>query len=373
MAKYTGQPDYKHDNRPCLGVLLTNLGTPDAPTVKAVRKYLAEFLSDPRVIEVPKPVWWLILHLFILPFRPHRSAHAYSKIWTKEGSPLFTLATKQAQAIQTELAARIQGPVKIQLAMRYGNPSIKSGLEILRSEGAERILIFPLYPQYSATTTASTFDAVANVLQSWRRIPEIRMVNHYHDNHDYIEALAESIRSHWQQFGQAEKLLFSFHGIPEHYFMDGDPYHCECHKTARLVAEKLQLEKDKYMVTFQSRFGPREWLKPYTDETLKKLAKSGIRNINVICPGFSADCLETLEEINIQYRALFITCGGDQFTYIPALNDQPRHIEALTNIIINHCQGWPELLSDWNISDYEEEIKQRNELFQQLREINGKE
>lgn len=354
-----------HDKRPCLGILLTNLGTPDAPTTRAVRKYLAEFLSDPRVIEVPKVLWWFILRLFILPFRPARSAHAYNKIWTNEGSPLLSLATKLAQAIQNEIAIRVPGPVKIELAMRYGNPSIKSGLEKLRDSGAERILIFPLYPQYSATTTASTFDAVAEVLKTWRWLPELRMVNNYHDNENYIDALVESIKTHWQQFGQAEKLVFSFHGIPQHYFTAGDPYHCECHKTARLVAERLQLDDGQWLITFQSRFGPREWLKPYTDETLVKLAKDGVRTVNVICPGFSADCLETLEEINIQYRALFISSGGDQFTYIPALNDQPRHVEALTNIIITYCQGWPELSPDWNLSDYEKSIKKREELFQQ--------
>lgn len=365
MTKYIGKSDYKHDNRPCLGILLTNLGTPDAPTTKAVRKYLAEFLSDPRVIEVPKPLWWLILRLFILPFRPGKSAHAYKKIWTNDGSPLLSLAMKQAQAIQNELAIRVPGPLKTELAMRYGNPSIKSGLEKLRDEGAERILIFPLYPQYSATTTASTFDAVVDVLKTWRWLPELRMVNRYHDNENYIHALAESIKTHWQQLGQAEKLLFSFHGLPQHYFTAGDPYHCECLKTARLVADKLQLDNNQWMVTFQSRFGPREWLQPYTDETLKKLAKDGVQSVNVICPGFSADCLETLEEINIQYRALFIASGGDQFTYIPALNDQPRHIEALTNIIIEQCQGWPELSPDWNISDFETKIKKRDELYQQ--------
>lgn len=367
MTKYTGNPDYKHDNRPCIGVLLTNLGTPDAPTTSAVRRYLAEFLSDPRVIEVPKPVWWLILHLFILRFRPRRSAHAYSKIWTNEGSPLLSLATKQLQAIQNELAERVPGPVKIELAMRYGNPSIRSGLERLRDCGAERILVMPLYPQYSATTTASTFDAVANVLKSWRWLPELRLVTHYHDHDDYISALTESIKAHWQQFGQAEKLLFSFHGIPKHYFYAGDPYHCECHKTARLVAEQLQLEKHQWQVSFQSRFGPREWLQPYTDETLVKLANQGINNINVICPGFSTDCLETLEEINIQYRNLYLSAGGENFSYILALNDRPQHIEALTNIIIENCQGWRELSPDWNISTYENGIKERNDLFQQMK------
>lgn len=368
MAKYIGDKDFKHDGKPCLGILLTNLGTPNAPTTTAVRKYLAEFLSDPRVVETPRAIWWLVLHGIILRTRPRRSAHAYGKIWTKDGSPLLSLANKQTQAIRKELANRIPGPVRVELAMRYGNPSIKSGLEKLRAAGAQRLLVLPLYPQYSATTTASTFDAVADVLKSWRRLPELRLVNHYHDQPGYIQALAESIRAHWQQHGQAEKLLFSFHGIPQDYFAAGDPYHCECHKTARLVAETLHLEKEQWLVTFQSRFGPRAWLEPYTDETLKQLALNGTRSVNVICPGFSADCLETLEEINIQYRAQFIACGGEQFIYIPALNDQPRHIKALADIIIQHCQGWPELSENWSAADYTADIEKRNALYRQLRD-----
>lgn len=338
--KYKGNPDYKHDSPSCIGILITNLGTPDAPTPVALRKYLAEFLSDPRIIEVPKPIWWCILHGIILRTRPKKSAEAYEKVWTENGSPLLDISLKQLAAIKTSLQNKTDLPVKVELAMRYGNPSIKSGLEKLREANAKHLLILPLYPQYSATTTASTFDALAKELTQWRWLPELRMVNHYHDNDAYIEALANSIEQHWQINSKPEKLLFSFHGLPKHYFLAGDPYHCECHKTARLVAEKLELDDDEWQVTFQSRFGPREWLKPYTDVTLKELAKKGTKSVNIVCPGFSADCLETIEEINIQNREFFTEAGGEQFSYIPALNDKPEHIELLSNIICQHLQGW---------------------------------
>lgn len=344
--KYKGNSDYKHDSAPCTGVLITNLGTPDAPTPAALRKYLAEFLSDPRVIEVPKLIWWFILHGVILRIRPKRSAEAYAKVWTDDGSPLLSICKKQAEKIQQELEKLTDGSVKVELAMRYGNPSIKQGLENLRDANANRILVFPLYPQYSAATTASTFDAVADELKTWRLIPEIRMINHYHDDPDYINALAQSISTYWQKNTKPEKLIFSFHGLPKDYLLAGDPYHCECHKTARLVAEKLELNEDEWQLTFQSRFGPREWLQPYTDITLKELAAKGIKHVQVVCPGFSADCLETLEEIDMQNRDFFINAGGEQFSYIPALNDNDEHIQALSNIIIAHSQGWDENQDD---------------------------
>jgi protoporphyrin/coproporphyrin ferrochelatase len=340
MTKYKGNPDYKHDSPACTGVLITNLGTPDAPTPAALRKYLAEFLSDPRVIEVPKLIWWFVLHGIILRTRPRRSAEAYKKVWTENGSPLLDISIKQADKIQAVLNKRINGPVKVELAMRYGNPSIETGLENLRDANASRILIFPLYPQYSATTTASTFDAVANVLQKWRWIPEIRMINHYHDNPDYINALANSIKQYWQTHSKPEKLLFSFHGLPKHYFLAGDPYHCECHKTARLVAENLELKDDEWQLTFQSRFGPRKWLQPYTNTTLKELAANGTKHVQIICPGFSADCLETIEEIDMQNRTFFTDAGGNEFSYIPALNDADEHIDVLSSLIQAHCRGW---------------------------------
>lgn len=340
MTKYKGNPDYKHDSPSCTGVLITNLGTPDAPTAAALRIYLAEFLSDPRVIEVPKFIWWFVLHGIILRTRPAKSAEAYEKIWTDNGSPLLDISLKQQAAIQKELAKQFKGPVTVELAMRYGNPSIQSGLEKLQQANAKRVLILPLYPQYSAATTASTFDAVADVLKTWRWLPEIRMISHYHDAPNYIDALADSINKHWQKNGKPEKLLFSFHGIPKHYFEAGDPYYCECHKTARLVAETLELNEDEWMLTFQSRFGPREWLQPYTDITLKELGANGTKHVQIICPGFSADCLETLEEIDMQNRAFFTEAGGEEYSYIPALNDSEDHIDVLCKLIQTHCQGW---------------------------------
>lgn len=369
MAKYIGNPEFTHDSSPCLGVLLTNLGTPDAPTTSAVRRYLGEFLWDPRVIEVPRVPWWLILHGIILRLRPRRSAKSYREIWTNEGSPLLSIAEKQVHKIQVELSQHLPGPVKVELGMRYGNPSLRSALEKLYQANAQRILLLPLYPQYSATTTASTFDAIAEIFMKSRWLPEFRMISHYHDDPGYINALADSIRVHQHHHGRTEKLLFSFHGIPRHYFLAGDPYHCECHKTARLVAEKLGLGDDEWQVTFQSRFGPREWLQPYTDQTLQSLADSGIKSVSVICAGFSADCLETLEEINIQYRARFITAGGEKFTYIPALNDSPSHIRALTGLILKHVQGWPEASTGFNPANIEKEAQLRETRAQKIRNL----
>ncbi len=335
MTNYIGNTDFKHEAGSCIGVLVTNLGTPDAPTASALRRYLGEFLADPRVVEVPRFIWWFVLHGFILRIRPKRSAAAYRKIWTESGSPLLAISKKQAAAIQKYLDDHATEKFHVELAMRYGNPSIQSGLEKLQQANAQKIIILPLYPQYSASTTASTFDAVADILKTWRNIPELHLVKHYHDSPDYIDALAESITEHWQQTTRAEKLLFSFHGIPQAYFDAGDPYYCECHKTARLVAEKLNLDEKEWMLTFQSRFGPKEWLKPYTDITLEELAKSRIKNVDIICPGFSADCLETLEEINMRYRKTFLAAGGNRFSYIPALNERPAHISTLANIIQN--------------------------------------
>ena len=346
MAKYIGNPDYRHDSPACTGLLLTNLGTPDAPTAPALRKYLAEFLSDPRVIETPKLIWWLILNGIILRIRPSRSAEAYEKVWTDNGSPLLDIGLRQARAVRAALDAETPGAIRVELAMRYGSPSIKASLEKLRAANATRLLIFPLYPQYAAATTASTFDAVADVLKTWRWLPELRMITHYHEHPAYIAALANSIERHWQTHARPDQLVFSFHGIPRHYFLAGDPYHCECHKTARLVAARLGLADSDWRVTFQSRFGPRQWLKPYTDKTMMALGKKGARHVQVLCPGFSADCLETLEEINLQNRDFFMAAGGEEFSYIPALNDNADHIAALTQIIRQHCRGWEEVKAD---------------------------
>jgi ferrochelatase len=348
MPTHQGQHDYIHGSPECTGVLLTNLGTPDAPTPDALRRYLREFLGDPRVVELPRPIWWLILNGVVLRTRPKRSAALYQRVWTEAGPPLLRLSRRQAQALQTALEARFAGPVKVELAMRYGNPSIESGLAALHEAGARRVLVFPLYPQYSATTTGSTFDAVARTLQRWRWIPELRFINQYHDDDGYIAALTTQLRRQWEAFGEPEHLLFSFHGIPKQYFLAGDPYHCHCHKTARLVTEQLGLPAERWALSFQSRVGPKEWLKPYTDHVLRDWGKKGYRNVHVICPGFATDCLETLDEIDRENRAEFEDAGGEGFRYIPALNDSPEHIQALADLVARHTQGWPETHPDWN-------------------------
>jgi len=335
------QAIHVHGSQDRTGVLLTNLGTPDAPDTQAVRRYLAEFLSDTRVIELSPWLWQPILHGIILRTRPRKSAAAYRRIWTDAGSPLLSISKQQAGRIDAALTRLLpDDAIVTALGMRYGTPSITSALAFLRAAGVRRLLVFPLYPQYSAATTGSTFDAVADALGNWRWVPELRFINHYHDDSAYVDALAESVRRHQAQHGAPDRLLISFHGLPRHYFLAGDPYFCHCQKTARLLAERLGLHTDQYAVSFQSRFGPREWLQPYTDKLLLQWAKGGIENVQVICPGFSADCLETLEEINMLNREQFLEHGGRQFSYIPALNDSPAHVEALTGIIGRHLSGW---------------------------------
>lgn len=367
MAKYIGNPEFDHTATASTGILITNLGTPDEPTPAAVRRYLAEFLSDPRVIETTPFIWWPILHGIILRTRPKRSAHAYEKVWTENGSPLLDITRKQADAIRNNLAERIPGPWHLEIAMRYGNPSIRFALEKLKRAGVQRLLVFPLYPQYSATTTASTIDAVTDVLKTWRWLPELRFINHYHEDEGYINALVESIRNHWAVQNKAEKLLFSFHGLPKKYFLSGDPYYCECMKTARLTAEQLELRDHEWLVTFQSRFGLMEWLQPYTDKTLMQWGRDGVEGVDVICPGFSADCLETLEEIDLQNRDFFISSGGKRYAYIPALNDDSLHINALSDLIIRHCQGWPEFSDNWKPMEAEKELKLRGERAERMK------
>ncbi|MDH5445332.1 MAG: ferrochelatase [Gammaproteobacteria bacterium] len=341
MTRYQSPPVFSHDDPACTGILITNLGTPDAPTTSAVRRYLAEFLSDPRVVEMPRWLWMLALHGIILRIRPPRAAKAYRSIWHERGSPLLYISEDLHKALQ-QACHDFPGPVRVELAMRYGKPSIEAGLNALQQAGARRILIFPLYPQYSATTTATTFDAVSKILQKWRWMPEIRMINHYHDHPAYIQAVADSVRQHWQNHGQADKLLFSFHGLPKKNLDLGDPYFCECSRTARLVAENLQLAEDQWQLCFQSRFGREEWLQPYTDHTLKQWGEQGIKHVQVICPGFSVDCLETLEEIAVENRDVFLNAGGKEYSYIPALNADTSHAQMLKQIIQQHTSGWPE-------------------------------
>lgn len=360
------QTNFKHDSQMVTGVLVTNLGTPDAPTTAALRRYLAEFLWDPRIVDIPRPLWWLILHGVILRIRPRRSAAAYRNVWTEDGSPLLNIANLQVEALRKELAQRLLGPVVVELGMRYGNPSIASGLEKLRAANARRILVIPLYPQYSCSTTASTFDAVAAAIKQWRWVPEFRFVNHYHDETGYIEALASSVRESWSGRQQPDKLLFSFHGTPKRFLLEGDPYFCQCHKTARLVAERLDLAEGQWQLTFQSIFGREEWLKPYTIDTLRELGSSGTKSVDVVCPGFSADCLETIEEIGMENRDAFLEAGGETFTYIPALNDREDHINALAGLVQKHTTGWPETAPDWNSSQHETENRERLERARKL-------
>lgn len=342
MPKYVNPPAFDGEEPTRTGVLLTNLGTPDAPTSAAVRRYLAEFLWDPRMVEMPRIPWWLILHLVILRIRPRRVANAYKKVWTEKGSPLLVNSENQAAAISTALQDMMPEPVKVALGMRYGQPSIESALAELREAGICRLLVLPLYPQYSATTTASTLDAVNKVLGTWRRIPEFRWITHYHDNTAYIEALANSIREYWQQKGTPERLLFSFHGLPKRLVELGDPYFRQCNETAQRVADRLGLQDDQWLITFQSRFGKEAWLTPDISAILRQLAQQGIGHVAVICPGFSADCLETLEEIALRNREIFLHHGGKQFAYIPALNDRPDHIKALVELIRSQTAGWSE-------------------------------
>lgn len=320
-------------------ILLCNLGTPDEPTAPALRRYLAEFLSDTRVVEIPRALWWLILHGIILRIRPKKSAAKYASIWMSEGSPLKVWTQKQALMLRGYLGVRGH-TVEVRYAMRYGKPSIASQLDQLKADGVTRVLILPAYPQYSGTTTASVFDAVYSWAAKVRRIPEFRFINHYHDDTGYIAALAGKIRAHWQQNGQAELLVMSFHGVPERTLKLGDPYHCECHKTARLLAEKLGLSKDRYKVTFQSRFGKAKWLEPYTEPTLIKLTQAGVKSVDVVCPGFTGDCLETLEEIAMEGRHAFLQAGGQTFNYIECLNDSPQWLAALSELCIRHMGGW---------------------------------
>ena len=334
------QPPFTHGRAPLTGVLYCNLGTPDEPTPGAVRRYLAEFLSDPRVVEIPRAVWLPLLYGLILPLRSAKSAAKYATIWTPDGSPLKLWTEKQAKLLQGWLGEHGHR-VKVLAAMRYGNPSIASQLDALHAEGATRILVLPAYPQYSGTTTASIVDAVTAWSARQRRLPELRFVNRYHDDAGYVDALAARIQHSWREHGPAEHLVMSFHGVPERTLHLGDPYHCECQKTARLLAARLGLAPERYSVTFQSRFGKARWLEPYTEPSLRRLAQGGLARVDVVCPGFTGDCLETLEEIGMEARHAFLAAGGKEFHYIPCLNDEAAWIEALGSIAQQHLAGWP--------------------------------
>ena len=337
---FAPEPPFRHGSAARTAVLIVNLGTPEAATPKAVRRYLAEFLSDPRVVEIPRAVWLPILHGIILRTRPATSARKYASVWMKEGSPLKVWTEKQALLLAGYLGERGHA-VLVRHAMRYGEPSGASALDALRAAGAERVLVLPLYPQYAAATTASVGDALAAWMRKRRNLPELRFVKHFHDDPGYIGALARRVGDHWMTHGRPDRLVLSFHGLPQRSLALGDPYHCECLKTGRLLAERLKLREDNVVVTFQSRFGKAEWLKPYTEPTLVALAKQGVSRVDVFCPGFVADCLETLEEIDQEARAAFLAAGGKEFGYIPCLNDQHEGIAALAEIAIEHMAGWP--------------------------------
>ena len=346
--KYKGQVMFEHGRRPCMGVLVVNLGTPDEPTPAAVRRYLAEFLSDSRVVEIPRLLWKIILHGIILRTRPAKSARAYQRVWNESGSPLMAISSALADKLGTEMQARIPGNCHVVLAMRYGQPSIQQGLEKLQAEGAERIMILPLYPQYSGATTGTVADAVFANLSRWRWVPELRMLGAYHDDPQFIHALAESIREHLRDKGQGDRLLISFHGMPKRTLLAGDPYFCQCHKTARLLAAALDLQEDQWEMAFQSRFGAAEWLQPYVAERLVQLPLEGVKHLTVVCPGFAADCLETLDEIAVEGRDAFLAAGGERFEYVPALNASARHVSYMADRLVRQAAGWPELDQDFD-------------------------
>ena len=337
------EPPQRHGATPAgpdTAVLLCNLGTPEAPTAPALRRYLAQFLADPRVVEIPKLIWLAILHGVILRVRPAKSAAKYATVWTPEGSPLKVGTARQAKLLQGVLGERGQ-QVRVAMAMRYGEPAIAATLDALKREGVRRVLVLPAYPQYSGATTASVIDDVARWALKTRHVPELRFINRYHDADGYIGALAQTVREHWQREGRGDRLVMSFHGMPERTLHLGDPYHCECLKTGRLLAEALGLKAGEWLVTFQSRFGKAKWLTPYTEPSLVELACGGCKSVDVICPGFSVDCLETLEEIDQEARAAFVGAGGQRFAYISCLNDHPAGIRALAGLAERHLQGWP--------------------------------
>jgi len=337
MNPIQAPPDFQHERISKTGILLINLGTPDAPTTSATRRYLKEFLWDPRVVEIPRLVWWLILNGIVLITRPKKSARAYQSVWMEKGSPLLV----HSQALTNKLRQSLQAEqYQVELAMRYGKPSIGTVLEKMSTEGVKRLLVLPLYPQYSSTTTASTFDAIAEIMKNWRELPGLQFISDYHDDSAYIEAMASHLNSYWQHNGRSPYLLLSYHGLPERNIRLGDPYQEQCQRTSELLAEKLGLSNEEWGISFQSRFGRAEWIKPYTEATLKSLPEEGKKKVDVFCPGFPADCLETLEEIAVENRDYFLQAGGEVFQYIPALNSEDVHVTALLELVKRHVCIW---------------------------------
>lgn len=340
MSRNQPNSDFRHHQPARTGVLLIQLGTPAAPTAAALRPYLKEFLSDPRVVEIPPLVWWPILNGIILNTRPAKSAQKYASIWLPEGSPLRVYSERQAAGLARLLVDRGHD-LEVALAMRYGDPSIESVLGDFRARNVTRLLVLPLYPQYAGSTTATALDEVGRVLRHWRNLPELRWIRQFHEEAGYLDALASQIREHWVREGEPDRLVISFHGVPRRTLELGDPYHCECHATARRLAERLALAPERYVVTFQSRFGRAQWLEPYTEPTLRALGAEGVGRVDVVCPGFLADCLETLEEIAIEGKQAFLGAGGREFHYIGCLNGSPGLIEALADLVERHLAGWP--------------------------------
>ena len=360
MKFYWPEPSHKHGTAPRTAIVLVNLGTPAAPTAAAVKPYLKEFLSDRRVVEIPPLIWQPILRGIILNTRPQKSAAKYASIWLKEGSPLKVHTEQQAHLLGEHLRQVGHTQLTVTWAMRYGQPGIQNTLNRLRAEQYTRILIIPLYPQYAASTTASVMDEVALCLTHWRNLPEIRYVRNFHTDPGYIRALTENIRQHWSQNGQSDKLVLSFHGVPRRSLTLGDPYFCECHTTARLIGEALSLPAERLLITFQSRFGKAEWLQPYTQTTLEQLGKQGF-SVDVICPGFVSDCLETLEEIAMECRTAFLAAGGKRFHYIPCLNTGKHWIQGLSSICEQHLGHW---LTDSAPSEEYLQVARQNALQQ---------
>ena len=341
---YQKEPSYTHGTIEKTAILLVNLGTPDAPTAQAVKPYLKQFLSDPRVVEIPRLIWWFILNVVILNVRPKKSAEKYASIWMPEGSPLRVHSERQTTLLQGYLGERARGvPLVVSYAMRYGNPSIPSVLAQLKAQNCQRILLVPLYPQYAASATATAFDAVMSELLKQRNMPALRTIKHFHDYPAYIKASAKNILDYWVTQGRPDHLVMSFHGVPRYTLDKGDPYHCECLKTGRLIAEQLGLKAGQYTVSFQSRFGRAEWIKPYTTATLTELGKQKTKRVDVVCPGFVSDCLETLEEIAMEGRHDFQQAGGGEYHYIPCLNERSDWMHALTDLVLENLHGWLEI------------------------------
>jgi len=338
--KLVKETQYTHGNPQSTGIILVNLGTPEKPTTSSVRKYLAEFLSDQRVVEIPRFFWLIILHCFILPFRPRQTAKKYRTIWTEEGSPLRVNTKNLANAIARSLQKTTKSPFIVDYAMRYGKPSFESVIVQQKKKNIKNVLVVPLYPQYSSSTTGSVFDATSRAFQKMRNIPNIRFLRSFHDHAAYIDACAAIIEQFWRENGFPSKLILSFHGVPKFSLLAGDPYHCECHKTARLIAEKLHFDDTKIIPTFQSRFGRAEWLKPYTIDVMKSLGEAQTERVDVFCPGFTSDCLETLEEIKIENKNEFLAAGGKSFNFIPCLNINDNWITGLDQIVRENIEGW---------------------------------